>query len=241
MFQDLQNEMTAKFLSVQDMIQDQLQMVLEMVQKKVDESNKKMTESWAEITKKKEANQTHAVAEVQQQQQQQQTTQQSATIMKQAVEESKREEQINEDRQCSIVVHVRLKESSKDNVEERKEEERELANRLCTIGARVQGCQVKKTSRLGKYDKNSTKPRPLKISFANKQQQQKVLANLSNLREAEQDLKCLSISPDLSQEKRQEIKQKVEEAKEKCNNAEGVIFRVRGPPDNLRIVQMKKK
>ena len=156
MFQDLQNEMTAKFLSVQDMIQDQLQMVLEMVPEIVDESNKKMTESWAEITKKKEANQTHAVAEVQQQQQRH-TTQQFITIMKQALEESKREEQINEDRQCSIVVHI-LKESSKDKVEERKEEERELANRLCIIGARVQGCQVMKTFRLGKYDKNSTKP-----------------------------------------------------------------------------------
>ena len=45
----------------------------------------------------------------------------------------------------------------------------------------------------------------------------------------------------MSKETRNEIKKMVEEAKEKSRNSDGKIFRVRGPPGHLRIVETKKK
>ena len=59
----------------------------------------------------------------------------------------------------------------------------------------MQGCKVTKMFRLGKYDKDKNKPRPLKVTFETKeQQQQRLLANLINLKEADDDFKRLSIS-----------------------------------------------
>ena len=82
-------------------------------------------------------------------------------------------------------------------------------------------------------------PRPLKVTFETKEQQQKLLANLINLKEADEDLKILSISPDLTKEARAEIKIKVEEAKELTKNSKDSVFKDRGNSGHLRLVGEK--
>ena len=93
-----------------------------------------------------------------------------------------------DDKQRSIIIY-KVEESKKENADERKKEEEDIVDRLCNEGARVQGCKVTKTFRLGKYDKDKNQPRPLKVTFETKEQLQKLLANLRNLKEADEDLK----------------------------------------------------
>ena len=141
-----------------------------------------------------------------------------------------------DDKQRSSIIY-KVEESKKENAEERKKEEEDIVIRLCNEGVRVQGCKVTKTFRLGKYDKEINKPRPLGVTFETKEQQQKLLANLINLKEAVEDLKRLIISPDLTKKARAEFKIKVEEAKELTKNSKDSVFKVRGNSGQLRLVE----
>ena len=169
-----------------------------------------------------------------------QSTNELTTIMKVAIEETKQNDRMMDDKQRSIIIY-KVEESKKENADERKKEEEDIVDRLCNEGARVQGCKVTKMFRLGKYDKDKNQPRPLKVTFEMKEQQQKLLANLRNLKEADEDLKRLSISPDLTKEARAEIKIKVEEAKELTKNSKDSVFKVRGNSGHLRLVEIKNK
>lgn len=103
--------------------------------------------------------------------------------------------------------------------------------------------EVKNVVRLGKTNSDNTKPRPLKVTLKNKEDVQKVMANLTKLKDAEEKFRRISVTKDLTQEERAQIKQKVEEARQKeKNESEGGLwtFKVRGPPWNLRIIRMKK-
>ena len=122
-----------------------------------------------------------------------QSTNELTTIMKVAIEETNKNDRMMDDKQRSIIIY-KVEESKKENADERKKEEEDIVDRLCNEGARVQGCKVTKTFRLGKYDKDKNQPRPLKVTFETKEQQQKLLANLRNLKEADEDLKRLSIT-----------------------------------------------
>ena len=113
--------------------------------------------------------------------------------------ESNKEDKLMEERQCSIVIH-RLKESNKGNADERRKEEIDVAEKLCTEWARVYGCKVMKTLRLGRYEPDRVNP--LKVTFENTEQRERLLTNLSNLKEADEDLRKLSIGPDMSKKTR---------------------------------------
>ncbi len=96
-----------------------------------------------------------------------------------------------------------------------------------------------KIIRLGKRDPE--KNRPMKVILKDKEDKPRIMTRLRKLKDAEEKFKNISVTHDLSQEERDHIKEKVEEAKDKEKNfSEGglYIFRVRGPPWNPRIVKM---
>ena len=65
---------------------------------------------------------------------------------------------------------------------------------------------------------------------------------LSNLRDAEDKYKCLSIHHDLTQKEREEGRKLLEEARTKEINDEGKwVHRVRGPPWARTIVRFKPR
>ena len=227
MYHELQDELNDRMLNMEHLITKQLQ----IIPKLVTENTQTIADTWAEIVGKNQDPQKNEIT---------QNPTSLTKIMKEALDESKKEDKLMEERQCSIVIH-RLKESNKGNADERKKEETDVAEKLCTEGARVYGCKIIKTLRLGRYEPDRVNPRPLKVTFENAEQREKLLTNLNNLKEADEDLRKLSISPDMSKETRNEIKKMVEEAKEKSRNSDGKIFRVRGPPGHLRIVETKKK
>ena len=192
-----------------------------------------MTQSWADKVKNNPPHTAQSVSNIP-------STNELSIIMKEALDETKKNDSIMEEKQKSVIIY-RVNESTKETGEERKREEGDLIDRLCREGVRVQGCKVVKSFRIGKYERNVTKSRPLKVVFETKDQQQRLLANLRNLKEAERDLNCLSISPDLTKEAREEIKQKVQEAKERTRNSPDKVYLVRGTPGHMRIIEVKKK
>ena len=99
--------------------------------------------------------------------------------------------------------------------------------------------------RLGPATKESNKTRPLKVVFKTKDDQQKVLSNLRNLKGNDEYLR-ISIKEDYTYNERQFIKSYVEKAK--AMNAleetkmSDTVWRVRGSPKNgLKIMRFTKR
>ena len=99
--------------------------------------------------------------------------------------------------------------------------------------------------RLGPDTKESNKTRPLKVVFKTKDDQQKVLSNLRNLK-GNNDYLRISIKEDYTYNERQFIKSYVEKAK--AMNAleetkmSDTVWRVRGSPKNgLKIMRFTKR
>ena len=66
------------------------------------------------------------------------------------------------------------------------------------------------------------------------------MMNLSKLRDAPEFLKKLSISPDLSREERDELIEKLREAKQLTSESPNLIFKVKGTPGNYHFIKILK-
>ena len=94
-------------------------------------------------------------------------------------------------------------------------------------------------SRIGGKRPVSDKPRPLKIRMKNQGDKESVMSNLNKLKEAPENMRKISVTDDYTNEEREEIRKKVNEAKNKTE-LEGngkYIFKVRGTPKNGLVVR----
>ena len=99
----------------------------------------------------------------------------------------------------------------------------------------VGAIKAKEVSRIGTYDREDAKVRPLKITVETEEEQQKVMENLKNLK-GKQDYKGISIKEDYTISERQLIREYVEQAKalnalEKAKKST-TVYKVRGTPKN---------
>ena len=84
--------------------------------------------------------------------------------------------------------------------------------------------------------------RPLKIVLPSKEDRDLVFRNLRKLRAADESFASISVSCDLSQDLRKQIKLKIEEAKNKDGeNAKNYMYRMRWPPNRLEVQKLKRK
>ena len=101
-----------------------------------------------------------------------------------------------------------------------------LCNEVCNLNLDVKD-EITKVIRLGKKqtdgDTGDTeqKPRPLKVVMKDTKKKMELLKRLSNLRDAEDKYKCLSIQHDLKKKEREEGRKLLEEARTKEINDEG--------------------
>ena len=95
--------------------------------------------------------------------------------------------------------------------------------------------------RLGKYDMN--KSRPIKVKMISENEKLNVMSRLSNLKNAEENLKRISVTDDYTIEERAEIRKWIEKAKEHNRDEQGnITWKVRGTPKNgLRLVRFTKR
>ena len=84
-------------------------------------------------------------------------------------------------------------------------------------------------------DDEQKPPRPLKIVLEDKIYRNKVLQNCDKLGEAEDLFKNISVSPDYNKDEREKIRALATEAKKKSEEDLNFVYRVRGPPWNLRL------
>ena len=99
----------------------------------------------------------------------------------------------------------------------------------------VGAIKAKEVSRIGTYDREDAKVRPLKITVETEEEQQKVMENIKNLK-GKQDYKGISIKEDYTISERQLIREYVEQAKalnalEKAKKST-TVYKVRGTPKN---------
>jgi len=96
--------------------------------------------------------------------------------------------------------------------------------------------------RLGRNQDPDT-PRPVMIQFAIYTSKNLIMESLYRLKHAEQKFKGVVISHDMTKTERDECKRSVAEAtdKEDDDTSGEFMYRVRGPPGNLRIVKIKKR
>ena len=121
----------------------------------------------------------------------------------------------------------------------RVEEEREFVSAfLREIGI---GNLPESIVRLGKPDQN--KIRPLKLTVMNETEKEGIMSRLSNLKNAEEKFKKISVTEDYTIEERHEIKKWVEKAKEQNQNeTSNIIWKVRSNPKNgMRLVRFTKR
>ena len=158
--------------------------------------------------------------------------------VKKVLDKSSLDTKDQEERDRSIMVYNVL-ESSAENGNKRMKDDVSFINDFVTEGLHIQSVEIESVARIGKYERN--KKRPMKVKFCNRTDQVKVLKNLCNLSEADEQFKICTITIDRNIKQRDEVKKLVEEAKLKSVNSSNKHYLVRGSPFKPYIIEVPKK
>ncbi len=79
----------------------------------------------------------------------------------------------------------------------------------------------------------------MRVALKNKDDRTTLFRSLRKLKDAEAPFRDISVTADYSREEQALIREKVAEAKELSKNEEGITYKIRGPPWNLRFEKMK--
>ena len=136
------------------------------------------------------------------------------------------EERDRKYRSKNIIIHGKVEDNDTEETDE--DFVRKFLKDLC-----IGNIKHKHVTRLGV--RNPFKTRPIKVSFENENDREKVLANLSNLKNHKEEYDKISFTADYTQSERAMIKEFATEAKAK-NDIEppesGFVWKVRGSPKN---------
>lgn len=166
-------------------------------------------------------------------------------MVQKAVEETRdkvAEEADKLNRRNNIIVY-NVPESNAVTINDRIKEDKEFCRALMIDVLRV-GCEegeIKKAHRLGKR-LDSSKARPLLVEFSDGHVKNIVMENASRLGHAKGKFEGITISHDMTVKEREQCRKLVAEAKEKQQEDESgeYIYKVRGPPGQMKIVKYKK-
>ena len=101
-------------------------------------------------------------------------------------------------------------ESPAENGNERKKDDVSFIIDFVTEGLHIQSVEIESVARIGKYEGNR---RPIKLQFCNLTDQVKILKNICNLSEEDEQFKICTITIDINIKQREEVKKLVDEAK----------------------------
>jgi len=152
------------------------------------------------------------------------------------------EEKDKEDRKNNIIIY-NIPEQVTGTVDEKLKLDKlfilELLNALQTG---VDEEDIKKQVRLGKKDDNG-KSRPILLQFGGRLAKSLVMDSLFRLKNIATKFNNITVSHDMTKKEREDCKALVQEAKDKAlQDVSGEwLYRVRGPPGQMKIIQIKKK
>jgi hypothetical protein len=133
-----------------------------------------------------------------------------------------------EDRDQSIIIH-RAEESKSSSQEGRRQEDKDMFITLCNDVLDIQEIEIKKNFRLGGRPEEG-KCRPLKVVLSSREDKTTFMKSLGRLRDAGEPYNNLSITNDLTRDEREENRKRVAEAKQKTEEDDEFVWKVRGPP-----------
>ena len=195
--------------------------------KLIDTIEKDYKPTWASIVNKEVNSKFEEVSE-------------NVTKVKTALDDTMRkvDEEKERDSRSNNIIIFRVPET--DVKEDRVKSDKAYCLRLFN---EVLGVAVKdndfKCFRLGKVDQSI---RPLMVQCKEKSDKNKIMESLYKLRSAEPIFKNISITHDLSISERKECKTLVAEAKKKQLEESGeYLWRVRGPPGQIKLIKLKKR
>ena len=143
------------------------------------------------------------------------------------------EKQEQEKRTNNFIIYG-LSETQGDNTSLQENDKILMKTFLQTIEV---GVTPKQVMRLGK--KEGEKNRLLKVVMSNSDDKEKVMSNLNKLKNANENLRCISVRDDYTQEERNLLKAMNDEAKKKNEQDNVTHWKVRGSPKNgLRVVKI---
>ena len=156
------------------------------------------------------------------------------------------EQRDRENRRNNVILY-NVTESSGSRAEERNKDDATFSLQLFnSLQVGVSEEDLVRVFRLGKWDdpnRPSTASRPLMVQFASYSVKNLVMESLYKLKNVDQKFRGINIGHDMTPKERSECKKLVSEAKQKeADDSSGeYIYRVRGYPGEMRIVQLKAR
>ena len=129
--------------------------------------------------------------------------------------------------------------------EDRQQKDKDLVQKLLNeIGVTHDPETIYRVGIPGSHKVNTTKNhsgRILKVVFESGDAITSVMSNARKLKDAADDLKCLSLEYDMSDDERDILRKKLKEARDLNSKNPQRIHKVRGPPWDRRIVWFQKQ
>lgn len=148
-----------------------------------------------------------------------------------------------ESRRCNIILY-RVPESREILGDSRRQDDRSFCEQfLGRFSVGVVSEDVRKVQRLGvRNTGQDAQPRPILIQLGSRHIKNLIMESLYKISSFEARFKGTIVAHDMTRKQREDCKKMVAEAKEKSENEAGdFIYRVRGPPERFRIVQIRKR
>jgi hypothetical protein len=167
-------------------------------------------------------------------------------VFKEVINEQ-RKEQIKEDgakeeRQKNVIIYIIGEEQGLDRDERYSHDKNLVQNILSHLG--LEEIEPKAIIRLGRFDPQKHtdgKIRPIKVLLHTKESRDSIMRNLYKLNHVDNELKKAQIGYDLSEDEREVVKGKVDEAKTLSEGSAEFFYRVRGPPWALWLKKEKRR
>ena len=154
-------------------------------------------------------------------------------ITKSVTEASKKEQRKNN------IILYKVPEPQDKEANDRLKSDKNIVQQLMSH-LKVRGEPVK-VYRLGKYEeaKKNQGSRPIKVEFENHEKQTEIMSNTRKMKDAPEHLKGISLSYDLSEDQRDELKKMVNQAKKDTLESKNSVWKVRGYPGNWTLREFK--
>ena len=164
------------------------------------------------------------------------------TSFKKILEDAKAVSEAEKDRESRILNAVIYKvEETGITREERTRADKTFVMELLNdvLNLNTDDSEILSVFRLGKRGDSSS--RPLLVKFRDRTTKNKFMESLYKLKSAADKFRQISVAHDFTKKEREDCKVLVQQAKEMQNNESGeFLWRVRGPPGNLKVVKLKK-
>lgn len=168
----------------------------------------------------------------------QQTINESKEFAK-IIREEKAELEDTESRRCNVILY-RIPESDEVLADDRNKHDVSVCEHFFNaFNVGFDRDDIRRVQRLGRRNDNS--PRPVLVQFGNRHIKNLIMESLYKIKSMNTRFCNVIVAHDLTKKQREECKALVEEAKAKTEQEAGdFIYRVRGPPGQMRMVRLRK-